>query len=70
MRTFLDYHVINFYGGYNVHVDREGTMFPCGWIPAGQLQMNIDTYLDIEDNEVYVRYQGEDDYTKIGGNEK
>ena len=59
MKTYLDFHQLNFQNGYNISLDK-GDMknIPLGWIPVNRLAEYLNMYLDIDDNEVYIRFAG------------
>lgn len=59
MKTYIDYRSVESYGWYDVRVDKDGqTNVTCGLIPAEQLGMYLESYLDMDDNEVYIRFEG------------
>lgn len=69
MVTYLDYHVLNFMGGYNIRLDKDGlTNIPCGWIPEERLKEYLNFYLDIDNNDVYIRFADMDTFMEVPKN--
>jgi hypothetical protein len=57
MKTYLDYHVLNFQHGYNITLDKGGMRdIPLVWISERELAKYLNLYLDMDDNEVYIRF--------------
>lgn len=58
MNTYIDFRVVGGYSGYDIHIDiNDLTNIPCGWIMADQLGMFLQSYQDIEDNDIYIRFK-------------
>ena len=69
MVTYLDYHVLNFKEGYTISLN-VGDMknLPLGWITEDRLQEYVQMYLDIDNNDVLVRFAGMDDFMPVPKN--